>query len=172
MADLRRLPGAIAEHWDWQLGAQCRGMDVGHFYHPPDERNAAPGQRIAEAKKVCHHCPVIAECLDHALRVREPYGIWGGHSETSEQRYSACNLCVIRLGRRRPPAPGAGTGGNPPSHPGHAVIGIAGQLAHPSRNYRDRPDAGDPLTTSDGTAARSSAIRPSTTDRCFSDEGP
>src|SRR6478736_8341414 len=81
MTDLRRLPGATVEHWDWQLGASCRGMDVGHFYHPPDERNAAREQRIAEAKKVCHRCPVIAECLDHALRVREPYGIWGGRSE-------------------------------------------------------------------------------------------
>ena len=81
MTDLRRLPGAIVEHWDWQLGASCRGMDVGHFYHPPDERNAARVQRIKEAKAICRRCPVIAQCLDHALRVREPYGIWGGHSE-------------------------------------------------------------------------------------------
>ena len=81
MTDVRRLPGAIVEQWDWQLDASCRGMDVGHFYHPPDERNAAREQRIAEAKAICHRCPVIDKCLDHALRVREPYGIWGGHSE-------------------------------------------------------------------------------------------
>jgi len=81
MTDLRRLPGATVEHWDWQLGASCRGMDVGHFYHPPDERNAAREQRIADAKAICRRCPVIASCLDHALRVREPYGIWGGQSE-------------------------------------------------------------------------------------------
>ena len=73
MTDLRRLPGATVEHWDWQLGASCRGMDVGHFYHPPDERNAAREQRIADAKAICRRCPVIAACLDHALRVREPY---------------------------------------------------------------------------------------------------
>ena len=93
MADLRRLPGAIVEHWDWQLGASCRGMDVGHFYHPPDERNAAREQRIKQAKAICRPCPVIAECLDHALRVREPYGIWGGHSENER----AALLCVQSL---------------------------------------------------------------------------
>jgi len=80
MADLRRLPTAITEHWDWQLDASCRGMDVGR-YHPPDERNTAREQRIEQAKSICRRCPVIAACLDHALRVRAPYGIWGGRSE-------------------------------------------------------------------------------------------
>ena len=103
MADLRRLPGAVAEHWDWQLGASCRGMDVGHFYHPPDERNSAREQRIAEAKKVCHRCPVIAECLDHALRVREPYGIWGGHSE--EERAALLGVESLRYPARIVDAP-------------------------------------------------------------------
>ena len=56
-------------------------MDVGVFYHPAAERNKARKQRIAQAKAICQQCPVIAECLDHALRVREPYGIWGGRSE-------------------------------------------------------------------------------------------
>jgi WhiB family redox-sensing transcriptional regulator len=103
MADLRRLPGAIAEHWDWQLAASCRGMDVGHFYHPPDERNSAREQRIAEAKKVCHRCPVIAECLDHALRVREPYGIWGGRSE--DERAALLGVQSLRYPARIVDAP-------------------------------------------------------------------
>jgi WhiB family redox-sensing transcriptional regulator len=30
---------------------------------------------------VCHTCPVRRECLDFALRIREPYGIWGGLNE-------------------------------------------------------------------------------------------
>jgi len=38
-------------------------------------------RREAEAKAVCHRCPVITECRVHALRVHEPYGIWGGLSE-------------------------------------------------------------------------------------------
>ena len=112
MTDLRRLPGAIVEHWDWQLGASCRGMDVGHFYHPPDERNAAREQRIADAKAICRRCPVIAACLDHALRVREPYGIWGGHSEDERAallgvqslRYPARLLEIHQAGEQEPPS--------------------------------------------------------------------
>ena len=40
----------VADDWDWQLSAACRGMDVETFYHPAGERwhqkNAAdhPGQ--------------------------------------------------------------------------------------------------------------------------------
>ena len=78
---MRRLPGAIVELWDWQLEASCRGMDVGRFYHPPAERNEAREERIAQAKAVCRRCPVFSQCLEHALQVREPYGIWGGRSE-------------------------------------------------------------------------------------------
>ena len=41
-----------------------------------------PGEdRIAAAKAICRRCPAINECLEHALRVREPYGVWGGLSE-------------------------------------------------------------------------------------------
>jgi len=31
-----------------------------------------------EARAICARCPVRAECLDHALRTNEQYGIWGG----------------------------------------------------------------------------------------------
>ena len=30
------------------------------------------------AVKVCQHCPVRAECADHAVRTRETDGVWGG----------------------------------------------------------------------------------------------
>lgn len=81
MADINRLPGAQLEQWEWQRIAACRGMDSSMFFHPPKERDAARENRAARAKAVCRQCPVIAECLDHALRVREPYGVWGGRTE-------------------------------------------------------------------------------------------
>jgi WhiB family redox-sensing transcriptional regulator len=56
-------------------------MDTAIFFHPQAERNAAREARIAQAKAICRTCPAIRECLEHALRVREPYGIWGGRSE-------------------------------------------------------------------------------------------
>ena len=35
-------------------------------------------QAERQAKQVCAACPVRAECLDYALRVNEPLGVWGG----------------------------------------------------------------------------------------------
>ena len=81
MADIKRLPKPLVDYYEWQLAAACRGMDSSTFFHPPEERNAAREQRVKQAKAVCHGCPAIMECRAHALRVREPYGIWGGLSE-------------------------------------------------------------------------------------------
>ena len=81
MADTTRLPPPLVTHWEWQNGAACRGMGSETFFHPVNERNAAREDRIAAAKAICRRCPAIKECLEHALRVREPYGVWGGRSE-------------------------------------------------------------------------------------------
>lgn len=81
MADARRLPGALLENWQWQITAACRGMDAAVFFHPPNERAGARQRRAANAKAICQRCPVIAECLKHALETREPYGVWGGRTE-------------------------------------------------------------------------------------------
>ncbi len=94
MSDVRRLPGPVAEHWDWQLQAACRPLDSTRFFHPDNERGAARANRIAAAKAVCARCPVIAECGAHALRVREPYGVWGGMSEEDREDILAGRLPV------------------------------------------------------------------------------
>nr|WP_206024354.1 WhiB family transcriptional regulator [Rhodococcus sp. 14C212] len=78
---LLTLPPAVAESWDWQLEAACRDRDAALFFHPDNERGDARDDRIAAAKEVCRTCPVQAQCLRHALRTREPYGIWGGTTE-------------------------------------------------------------------------------------------
>ena len=81
MADTKRLPLPLVVHWEWQTDAACRGMDSAAFFHPVNERNAAREERIAVAKAICRRCPAIRECLEYALQVREPYGVWGGRSE-------------------------------------------------------------------------------------------
>ena len=86
MADITRLPGAQLHHWEWQRDAACRGMDSTLFFHPPNERDTARSDRADRAKAICRSCPVITECLDHALRVRESYGVWGGHTEDERAR--------------------------------------------------------------------------------------
>jgi WhiB family redox-sensing transcriptional regulator len=66
----------------WQQRAACRGPDTWLFFPPNHfERKDEKEAREARAKAVCRTCPVRVECLDYALRIREPYGIWGGLSE-------------------------------------------------------------------------------------------
>jgi len=77
VADVRRLPRAVADVWDWQLRGLCRGMDSAVFFHPERERGNARTLRETKAKAICRRCPVLRECREHALSVREPYGIWG-----------------------------------------------------------------------------------------------
>jgi WhiB family redox-sensing transcriptional regulator len=43
------------------------------------------GMSPAAAKAVCATCPVVAECLEHALSAPEKFGIWGGLSETQRR---------------------------------------------------------------------------------------
>jgi len=86
MADIRRLPPPVAEVWEWQREGACRGTDSSLFFHPDGERGRARARRQAAAKAICGRCKVLDLCLDHALQVREPYGIWGGLSE--EERAS------------------------------------------------------------------------------------
>ena len=85
MADVSRLPGPNADFWDWQLDAACRGSDAAAFFHPEGERGPSRVAREHAAKSVCATCPVLLQCAEHALRVREPYGIWGGMSEDDRE---------------------------------------------------------------------------------------
>lgn len=85
MADVSRLPGPNADFWEWQLQAKCRGMDSEVFFHSEGERGASKKIRANAAKAICAECPVIRQCAEHALRVREPYGVWGGMSEEERE---------------------------------------------------------------------------------------
>ena len=82
MTDIRHLPGPGSDFWEWQLRGACRGLDTDMFFHPDNERGPRRASREAAAKAVCARCPVMRECAEHALRTREPYGIWGGLGET------------------------------------------------------------------------------------------
>ena len=81
MTDISRLPAPQLEVWEWQLHGACRSQDTELFFHPEGERGPRRANREAAAKAVCATCPVLLACREHALAVREPYGIWGGLSE-------------------------------------------------------------------------------------------
>jgi WhiB family transcriptional regulator, redox-sensing transcriptional regulator len=70
---------------DWQRAARCRG-DAGRDFYAPfgGERKRDRVVRELRAKAVCESCPVRVQCLDHAVRNGERYGVWGGL--TSDER--------------------------------------------------------------------------------------
>lgn len=71
----------------WQQHGLCRVMDADVFFPPPHfEHKPEREAREARAKAVCARCPVRVECLDWALRTREPHGVWGGRSESERRR--------------------------------------------------------------------------------------
>lgn len=144
MTNVTRLPGPIADVWDWQRLGLCRGRDSSQFFHPDGERGASRGRREASAKSVCRVCPVRAQCAAQALASREPYGVWGGFTEAERLRLLAIGWedCAGRRGAvvdverlesklgLRPPPPRQSAPGRPvrtastapsPTHPAPTV---------------------------------------------------
>jgi WhiB family redox-sensing transcriptional regulator len=70
----------------WQSKAACRGPQAAVFFPPSHfERKDEKARREAQAKAICATCAVRRECLDYALRIREPHGIWGGLNEAERR---------------------------------------------------------------------------------------
>ncbi len=85
MASTSRLPMPIQESYAWQHQGACHGIDPETFFSPETERGPRRRAREAQAKALCAACPVVRECLDHALTVREPFGVWGGLNTTERE---------------------------------------------------------------------------------------
>lgn len=73
---------ALAPEAEWRSSAACLAYPAILFFGM-DDNEAAPERhaREEEAKGICMHCIVRAECLEYALTTRESYGIWGGLTE-------------------------------------------------------------------------------------------
>ena len=81
MSELSRLPTTTQDAWEWQYSGLCSAVDPRLFFHPESERGPARRNRDNAAVAVCIQCPVIADCRNHALSVREGHGVWGGLTE-------------------------------------------------------------------------------------------
>jgi WhiB family redox-sensing transcriptional regulator len=78
----------------WQVKAACRGPQSSVFFPPTHfERKDEKESREARAKAICGSCPVRRPCLDYALRIREPHGIWGGLNEVERKQVLARQVC-------------------------------------------------------------------------------
>ena len=70
----------------WQMKAACRGPQAAVFFPPPQfERKDEKIDREARAKEICATCSVKEPCLDYAVSIREPHGIWGGLNESERK---------------------------------------------------------------------------------------
>ena len=74
----------------WQVKAACRGPQAAIFFPPSHfERKDEKETREARAKAICATCPVRKACLDYAITIREPHGIWGGLNEVERKQLVA-----------------------------------------------------------------------------------
>ncbi len=74
----------------WQAKAACRGPQAAVFFPPTTfERKDEKEIRESRAKAICATCSVRRPCLDYALRIREPHGIWGGLNEVERKQVLA-----------------------------------------------------------------------------------
>jgi len=82
VGQVARLPWPIFSSYEWQQGGACAQADATLFFHPDGERGPARRLRDDQALALCARCRVIEDCRRHALSAREPYGVWGGTTET------------------------------------------------------------------------------------------
>lgn len=70
----------------WQHRGACRGPHSVVFFPPSQfERKVERLERERRAKEICSDCPVVGECLDYALSIQEPHGVWGGLNEAERR---------------------------------------------------------------------------------------
>ncbi len=99
-------PGAVpslAAPPAWSASAACRSTDAVHFFAPLGEPREQRARREHAARALCRRCPVEDDCLQYALRVQEPYGIWAGAPSWSAAGCCASGIC--RWPSRRPEGP-------------------------------------------------------------------
>jgi WhiB family redox-sensing transcriptional regulator len=61
--------------------AACKGEQSMKFF--PQNR-----QEEKEALGICAICPVVEECLEHAIETNERFGVWGGTTERQRRKLS------------------------------------------------------------------------------------
>jgi WhiB family redox-sensing transcriptional regulator len=82
------MPAVTPESFAWQDLSACRGEDPELFFGAGyDESPEARAVREAKAKRVCARCPVISDCLGHAIGTGTRHGVWGGLGEDERASY-------------------------------------------------------------------------------------
>lgn len=64
----------------WKERGTCWKSEDRRFFSTDTEEQAAV------IEEYCRVCPVVAECLDYAIKNRETSGVWGGLPENRVRR--------------------------------------------------------------------------------------
>jgi WhiB family redox-sensing transcriptional regulator len=80
-----QAPRPLVEEWEWQYRGSCRRLPPEVFF-PEDSGRTGLRAREERAKQICLDCPVLNRCREHALSVRETYGVWGAMSARDRAR--------------------------------------------------------------------------------------
>lgn len=67
---------------DWQKRGKC-----GTGEYQPDLWHMPGAQNEADAKAICYTCPVMETCRIYSLTKPEPWGVWGGTTESERARH-------------------------------------------------------------------------------------
>ena len=78
------IPPAPAVDTAWRDEAACRDADPDIFFPPGRDHVDRPS--TARARAICAGCPVLDDCLAHAIATDQPDGIWGGLNTTERRR--------------------------------------------------------------------------------------
>src|SRR6476661_6133105 len=78
---------------------RCVARVVGWTARCSSTRRTSPARahREARAKQICSGCPVLDRCRAHALAVHEPYGVWGGLSESERDEIVRAKGRTLRV---------------------------------------------------------------------------
>jgi WhiB family redox-sensing transcriptional regulator len=63
----------------WLNKARCLNADPELFF--PVGNTGPALEQIEQAKTICRHCDVSAQCLEYAIKENQDTGVWGGLSE-------------------------------------------------------------------------------------------
>ena len=78
---------------EWQQRGACRGPQSVAFFPPNSfERKEERDARETKAKSICGMCDVRQPCLEYAIAIKEPNGVWGGMNENERKSYAKSQL--------------------------------------------------------------------------------
>ena len=81
MTDAASVPAGDIEDEDrpWRSDAACKDQSALLWY-------PQLGSTMKAGREVCATCPVVAQCLEHAIGAYEREGCWGGTSDRQRRR--------------------------------------------------------------------------------------